>query len=194
MPSLTRLYTALALLAAVSTTVAVAPASAQTDTMTSPTIAVLDTQKVMEKSKAVQSIQEQIGQRRSEYQNQLSQKEQQLREENKKLEQQRSVLSAEAYQKKKKKLEKRIQKIQGDVQSQKKGLQKVYNRAMNEVKKELVEIVGNIAEKREIDLVVNKSAVLLVRRKMEITDDALDALNSKLKTVDVGQFSGSEEQ
>ena len=194
MPSLTRLYTALALLAAASTTVAVAPASAQTDTMTSPTIAVLDTQKVMEKSKAVQSIQEQIGQRRSEYQNQLSQKEQQLREENKKLEQQRSVLSAEAYQKKKKQLEKRIQNIQGDVQSQKKGLQKVYNRAMNEVKKELVEIVGNIAEERGIDLVVNKSAILLVRRQMEITGDALDALNSKLKTVNVGQFSGSGEQ
>jgi len=194
MPSLTRLYTALALLAVVSTTVAVAPASAQTDTMTSPTIAVLDTQKVMEKSKAVQSIQEQIGQRRSEYQNQLSQKEQQLREENKKLEQQRSVLSAEAYQKKKKQLEKRIQNIQGDVQSQKKGLQKVYNRAMNEVKKELVEIVGNIAEERGIDLVVNKSAILLVRRQMEITGDALDALNSKLKTVNVGQFSGSGEQ
>ena len=194
MPSLTRLYTALALLAVVSTTVAVAPASAQTDTMTSPTIAVLDTQKVMEKSKAVQSIQEQIGQRRSEYQNQLSQKEQQLREENKKLEQQRSVLSAEAYQKKKKQLEKRIQNIQGDVQSQKKGLQKVYNRAMNEVKKKLVEIVGNIAEERGIDLVVNKSAILLVRRQMEITGDALDALNSKLKTVNVGQFSGSGEQ
>jgi len=194
MPRYLRRCGTAALLAVVGAVAIAGPANGQTDTMRSPTIAVLDTQKVMEESSAVQSIQDQISERRSDYQNQLSQKEQELREENQKLEQQRSVLSADAYEKKKKKLEQRIQRIQGQVQNRKKGMQQVYNRAMNEVKEELVEIVGQIAEERELDMVVNKSAVLLVRRQMEITEAALERLNEELKTVDLGQFQNGQQQ
>jgi len=194
MPRYLRRCRTAALLAVMGAVAIAGPASGQTDTMRSPTIAVLDTQKVMEESSAVQSIQDQISEQRSDYQNQLSQKEQELREENQKLEQQRSVLSADAYEQKKKELEQRIQRIQGQVQNRKKGMQQVYNRAMNEVKEELVEIVGQIAEERELDMVVNKSAVLLVRRQMEITEAALERLNEELKTVDLGQFQNGQQQ
>ncbi|SDF70706.1 periplasmic chaperone for outer membrane proteins Skp [Limimonas halophila] len=194
MPRSLRLCAIAALVAAGTAAASPDPAAAQTDEMTSPTIAVLDAQKIMEQSKAVQSIQDQISERRSSYQNQLSQKEQQIRKANQQLQQQRSVLSSEAYQQKKKKLEQRIQQIQGDVQSRKKGLQQLYNRAMNRVKEKLVQITSKMAEEKNLDMVVNKSAVLLVRRQMEITQAALEKLNNQLKTVDLDKIEKSKQQ
>jgi Skp family chaperone for outer membrane proteins len=194
MPRFLRLCATAALVATAAATVQPEPAAAQTDEMSSPTIAVLDAQKIMEQSKAVQSIQDQISERRSSYQNQLSQKEQEIRKANQQLQQQRSVLSAKAYQNKKKELERRIQQIQGDVQSRKKGLQQLYNRAMNRVKEKLVQITSKMAEEKNLDLVINKSAVLLVRRQMEITQAALEKLNSQLKTVDLDTVQQGQQQ
>lgn len=162
-----------------------APAQAQNEVMQSPTIAVIDMQKIMRESKAVQSIQRQINQQRSQYQQELSQKEKSLREADQALARQRTILSSEAFKKKRQELQSQVGQLQRDIQERKKSLDQAYNRAMRQVQEKLVEIVQKIASNRNVDLVLSKATLVLVRPEMEITALALERLNNQLASVDV---------
>lgn len=150
-----------------------------------PKIAVIDMQKIMRESEAVQSIQRQIEQQRSEYQEQLRQKEQQLRTADEELTRQRSVLSSDAFQKKRRELEEQVGTLQRDIQSSKRQLDQNYSKAMKSVQQKLVEIVGDIASKRNLDMVIGKTTVVLVKPELDITDAALERLNATVTSVDV---------
>lgn len=150
-----------------------------------PKIAVIDMQKIMRDSEAVQSIQRQIEQQRSEYQEKLRQKEQQLRTADEELTRQRSVLSSDAFQKKRRELEEQVGTLQRDIQSSKRQLDQNYSKAMKSVQQKLVEIVGDIASKRNLDMVIGKTTVVLVKPELDITDAALERLNATVTSVDV---------
>lgn len=70
----------------------------------------------------------------------------------------------------------------------KQQLDENYGQAMQVVQENLVEIVGDIAESRDVDVVLNKATVVLVRSELEITDLALERLNDQLTSVDVPQL------
>lgn len=150
-----------------------------------PRIAVIDMQKIMRESDAVQSIQRQIEQQRSEYQEQLRQKEQQLRTTDEELTRQRSVLSSDAFQKKRRELEEQVGTLQRDIQSSKRRIDQNYSEAMRSVQQKLVEIVGDIASKRNFDMVIGKTTIVLVKPELDITDVALQRLNATVTSVDV---------
>lgn len=158
---------------------------AQTETMTSPTIAVIDMQAVRRQSQAVQSIEQQIKNRKSTYQKELSQEEKKIREENQSLSKQRTLLSQEAFENKRKELRKKLGSLKRDIQTQKKNLDKSYSQAMRKVQKKLIEIIENIAKERNLDMIVNKAAIALVRPEMEVTGTVLKRLNEQLSSVDV---------
>ncbi|MDH3921169.1 MAG: OmpH family outer membrane protein, partial [Rhodospirillales bacterium] len=82
-------------------------------------------------------------------------------------------------------LEEQVATLQGEVQSRRKGLEKQFNQGMKQVQKVLVEIARAIAEEREVDLVIEKSAVVLVRPELEITSEVLKRLNRKLSKVEI---------
>lgn len=150
-----------------------------------PRIAVIDMQKIMRESDAVQSIQRQIEQQRSEYQEQLRQKEQQLRTTDEELTRQRSVLSSDAFQKKRRELEEQVGTLQREIQSSKRRIDQNYSEAMRSVQQKLVEIVGDIASKRNFDMVIGKTTIVLVKPELDITDVALQRLNATVTSVDV---------
>lgn len=163
-----------------------APAArAQNEVMQAPTIAVIDMQRIMQESKAVQSIQQQINQQRSQYQSELSNKEKELREADEALARQRTILSSEAFKKKRQELEQRIGELQRDIRTRKKELDQNYGEAMEKVQNRLIQIVQEIASDRNVDLVLNKATLVLVRPQMEITDIALKRLNRQLSSVNV---------
>ena len=54
---------------------------------------------------------------------------------------------------------------------------------MKQVQAALVDISREIAEERKSDLVIEKSAVVLVRPELEITQEALKRLNQRLPEV-----------
>lgn len=150
-----------------------------------PRIAVIDMQKIMRESQAVQSIQRQIEGQRSTYQQQLSQKEQELREKDQQLTRQRSVLSPEALQKQRRDLESEVGDLQRQAQRSKRQLDQNYAEAMRTVQSEVVGIVQEIASRHDVDLVLGKTNVVIVRPQLEITDRVLERLNAQLKDVEV---------
>ena len=165
-------------------------AAAQDDAASAPKIAVIDMQRIMRESKAVRSIQEQIEGQRSQYQEKLSEKEKQLRASDEELNRQRTVLSAEAFQKKRRELEERVGRLQRDIQSSKRKLDQNYSEAMQSVQQRLVEIVRDIASKRNLDMVIGKATVVIVRPGLDITDQALERLNATMSSVDVPPLDG----
>jgi Skp family chaperone for outer membrane proteins len=150
-----------------------------------PRIAVIDMQKIMRESQAVQSIQRQIERQRTQYQRQLSQKEQELREQDQQLTRQRNVLSSEALQKQHRDLEEQVGTLQREVQRSKRQLDRNYGEAMRKVQNTVVGIVRDIATERGIDLVLGKTNVVIVRPQLEITGTVLERLNAKLTDVEV---------
>jgi Skp family chaperone for outer membrane proteins len=150
-----------------------------------PRIAVIDMQKIMRESEAVQSIQQQIERQRSTYQQRLSQKEQELRQKDQQLSRQRTVLSPEALQKQRRDLEAEVGDLQREAQRSKRQLDKNYSEAMRTVQSEVVGIVQDIASRHDVDLVLGKTNVVIVRPQLEITTRVLDRLNAQLKDVEV---------
>lgn len=160
-------------------------ARAQTETMSDPTIAVIDMRRIRQQSDAVKSIEQQIQKRKSRYQEKLSEKEKALREEDKSLAKQRTLLSEEAFKKKRQQLKQKLGAFRRQIKTRRKALDQAYSEAMRKVQKKLIEIVQTVAKERELDVVLNKGAVVLVRPDMEITEVALERLNSQLGSVDV---------
>lgn len=162
---------------------------AQTETMTDPTIAVIDMRRIRQESDAVKSIEQQIQKRKSRYQDKLSEKEKKLREQDQSLAKQRSLLSEKAFKEKRQKLKQELGAFQRQVKTRRKALDQAYSKAMRKVQTKLIEIVQSVAKERQLDVVLNKGAVVLVRPEMEITEVALERLNSQLSSVDVPELS-----
>lgn len=165
--------------------VAPAQVQAQNDAMESPTIAVIDMQKIRRESEAVKSIEQQIQEQKSAYQKELSEKEKEIREENQSLSKQRTLLAEDAFEKKRQNLRKKLGNFRRDIQTRRKALDQNYSEAMRRVQKKLIEVVRQVASERNLDVVLNKGTVVLVRPDMEITEIALQRLNDQLTSVDV---------
>jgi Skp family chaperone for outer membrane proteins len=148
-------------------------------------IAVIDMQKIMSDSKAVQSIQRQIDRQREQYQSDLQRREQELRKANQTLARERGVLSEDAFRKKRRRLEEQVTELQREIQRSKRQLDRNYSQAMRQVQNRLVQIVRELASQQNIDMVLGKATVVIVRPRLDLTDRALERLNRELSSVDV---------
>ncbi len=146
-------------------------------------IVVIDTQRIYREAVAVRQLQKKVDDQRSSYQQELRQKEEALRGADQELARQQTVLSPEAFAEKRRELEQQAAKLQGEVQSRRKDLEKEFALGMKQVQATLVNISREIAEERKSDLVIEKSAVVLVRPELEITQEALKRLNQRLPEV-----------
>jgi Skp family chaperone for outer membrane proteins len=146
---------------------------------------VIDMQKIRRESEAVKSIEQQIQEQKSAYQKDLSEKEKEIREENQSLSKQRTLLAEDVFEKKRQNLRKKLGNFRRDIQTRRKALDQNYSEAMRRVQKKLIEVVRQVASERNLDVVLNKGTVVLVRPDMEITEIALQRLNDQLTSVDV---------
>ena len=146
-------------------------------------IVVIDTQRIYREAAAVRGLQKKVDDQRSSYQKELRQKEEALRGADQELARQQTVLSPEAFAEKRRELERQVAKLQGEVQSRRQDLEKEFALGMKQVQAALVDISREIAEERRSDLVIEKSAVVLVRPELEITREALKRLNQRLPDI-----------
>ncbi len=160
-------------------------ASAQDETVKPAIIGVLDTQKVLRDSIAMRSLSQQIEARRNSFQEELRKQEDALRAADQELARQRSILAPEAFAEKRSQLEQQVSSLQRQVQTRRKELDRVYGEAVKQVQGALVSIAQKIASERQLDLVLPKTAVVLVRNDMEITDEVVKRLNETLTEVTV---------
>jgi Skp family chaperone for outer membrane proteins len=148
-------------------------------------IAVVDVNQLMNASVAAKSIQSQAKTTRSTYQKKIKKIESDL----KKLEQ--KVIDAgkaedkKAFIKNRDTFQKEMANSQKRLIELNQKMDKSVGDALNKLRDEIVEIVAYIASDRDYDLVISRADVVVVAKSMDITSDVMDALNSKITTIRV---------
>lgn len=179
-----------ALPAAMAQTPAAAPAAAAPaaagPALVPPTVAVVDMQRILVESAAGKSIQSQLETERRKIRDQIQRMDEELKNAQNSFLRQRSVMSPEAANEQ----QQGLQRKQADAQRVVQGLQESFQRgegdAVNVVGDNMRDIVQQLATERRIGLVVNKQAVIsMADKNMDITDDVIQRLNTKLPTVTV---------
>ena len=156
------------------------PAALRAQELAPPVLAVIDLQKVRRDSIAVQALSKRIAEQKSHHQDELREQERALRDADQELSRQRSILSPEAYAKKRGDLERRIASLQRDARARKRALDKLFAQGMAKVQAELTEVAKEIAKEMGLDLVLTKTTVVLVKPKFELTQEVLRRLNARM--------------
>jgi Skp family chaperone for outer membrane proteins len=152
-----------------------------------PVLAIIDVQKVLRESTAVKALSKRVEKQKVQHQDELREQERDLRKADQELARQRSILSPEAYAKKRGELEKRVGTLQRAARNRKRKLGKIFTQGMARVQAELGNIAREIAEERGIDLILSKATVVLVKPKFEITQEAVRRLNARMPDLPAAQ-------
>ena len=149
----------------------------------SPIIGIIDIQAVLGASAAVQSLSQKIERQREATQEGVRDREEALRAADLDLAQRRASLRAEDYAREREKLETEGGELQRQVQEQRRSLDQLFSRGMSQVQEVLVQISQDIARENNLDLVLTKTTVIIVRPEFDFTEEALRRLNAQLADV-----------
>ena len=108
-----------------------------------------------------------------------------MRKNDEDLSKQRELLTKEVFEQKAKEFRSKVIEAQRDVQTRRAALENAHLKAMTEIKETLLEIIKDIAEGKELSVVLQKSQVLFSKDALDISDEVLEQLNDQLPEVDV---------
>lgn len=148
-----------------------------------PSIGIVDVQKVLRESQASNSLRPQIEKLRKDYQSSVRKREAELRKASQELQRQRAILSPQAFAKRRNEYEEKARKAQVDFQQRKRQLDNAYGSAMRGIQKAMVVAAAKVAEERNFDIVLPKSLVLLADQKLDITGEVLRRIDKSLPSV-----------
>ena len=162
------------------------PAPAVAPTLTPPSIALVDIQRIIADSAAGKSMLAQLEGERKKIRDQLAKLEEELKNKDNELRRQRSILSQEAFNTQ----AQALQRTQADDQRVAQERQEAFNKAANDAQAVIFDnmrdVIQQISGERRIGLVLRKEVVLaLTDKNTDITDDVIQRLNTKLPTVTV---------
>jgi len=100
-----------------------------------------------------------------------------------KLDDQRQTLSKEDLQKKVAELNAQGKKLKDEFEDRKQKLDAAFNKARDQIKDALVQIIVEIAKKRGMTLVLNKRDTIISAESYDFSDEAMKRLNEKLPSV-----------
>ena len=143
-------------------------------------IAIVEIQAIMRDAAAAKSIQAQIEARRSQYQAEISAEEGRLREFEQELARQRSVLSPDAYAKRRREFEGDVAAVQRIVVDRRRELDQAYAGGVQQLQLEISNIIAEIAAERGITLVIPEAQTLFVDDNIRISREVLQRLDEKL--------------
>ncbi len=148
-------------------------------------IVVVDFQAVVRRSAAAQQIQTQIDEFRTAYQNEFGAIEEDLREAETALTAERGAVPEEQFLERRRDFERRVTEAQREAQLRRAALDQALDRAMDSVRGTLLEVIAEIAQEREIAIVLSKQQVILADRALDLTDECLARLNAALPHAEV---------
>jgi len=143
-------------------------------------IAIVEVQAIMREAKAAQSIQAQVEAKRSEYQAEISAEETRLRDLEQQLARQQSVLSPEAYTKRRREFESDVASVQRIVVDRRRELDQAYGAGVRQLQVEISKIIGEIAGERGITIVLPEAQTLFADNSMRISREVLSRLDERL--------------
>ena len=113
----------------------------------------------------------------------LQKKEKAIQEEERKIIQQKKVISAEEYKKKVTELRNKVASLQKERDSLLTEVSKQRSKARSELLKNLNPIIKEYMKEKNIRMVLDKKSMLLADDSLDITQDIVKLLNSKLKSI-----------
>ncbi len=152
-------------------------------------VAVVNYQRLLREAKAARQIREEIEARRRRYQEEIKKKEQELLEKEREITRQRSLLSPEAFARKRREFEREAAAVQRQVQERRRQLDAASASAYAEVRNAIIEVVGELAEERGFNLVLPSTAVLLFSPRLDLTEEVLSGLDARLPRVEVPEVA-----
>ncbi len=144
-------------------------------------LAVVNMDKVLRDAKATERVRELLDNKREEFQNDFAMREAGLLQIEKDLQSKRTILSEEAYRAEVNQFQNEVASIQQEIQFKRQALDKAFQEAQDEIKSLAAEIVAEIAGKQKLDAVLNKSAALVFRQDLDITEYVIIELNERTK-------------
>ena len=153
--------------------------------MPSPSIGVVDVQKVLRDSKASKSIRPTIDRMRKEFQEQVSAQEQQLRQSEQKLSRQRTILAPDAFAQRRRTFSEQAREAQASVQKRRRDLDRAFNVTKNEILKNLIVVAQKVATEKKLNILIEKQFVFISARKLDVTDEIIKRLDERLPKVAV---------
>ena len=113
----------------------------------------------------------------------LKKKEKAIQDEEKKIIQQKKVISAEEYKKKVTELRNKVASLQKERDSLLTDVSKQRSKAKSELLKNLNPIIKEYMKEKNIRMVLDKKSMLLADDSLDITQNIVKLLNSKLKSI-----------
>lgn len=148
-------------------------------------IVVVDLLAVERDAQVFQSIRQQFERQRSAQQAEVGKLEGDLRTAEEELGRQRAILSPEAFNQRRRDLEKRVGDAQQAVQTRRRDLEQAFGEAGNRVMASVQQIILEVAEENQYQLVLPKSQVIAVRGALDVTGEVTRRLNRKVPSMTV---------
>jgi len=146
-------------------------------------IAIVDVDRLLSESKAGKSIQTQHSKKREAFQKEFDTLEKKLIETEKQLVKDKEKLSPEAFQKKRQSFEKDFQETRRLFQTRRNALDKGLADAFKTLRKIIIQTTAEVADEAKYDIVLTRESVVIVDKKMDITDDVLKRMNKKISSI-----------
>lgn len=115
----------------------------------------------------------------------LQDKEKKIQQEEKKIIEQKKIISAEEYKNKVTDLRKKVSLLQKERSNLLESVSKQRSKARTELLKNLNPIIKEYMKEKRIRMVVDKKSLLLADENLDITNDILNSLNKKLKSINL---------
>ncbi len=148
-------------------------------------VAVVDNLELMNESTAAKALNDEFKKSRDVIQTIIEKKEKELRDAEQELEVSRTTLSAEDYEEKRAAFVKQFQDAKSELRKQMIVKEKAFKNAEAKLQQEIINIVTEISEKRGFDVVVPRSAVVIMASSADITEDVMKLLNDRVKKIDI---------
>jgi Skp family chaperone for outer membrane proteins len=147
------------------------------------TIGVLDFDYVFRKSKAGSGLLASVNASQKKLDDEVVANGKKLREDEKKLQAECQKLSKEECEAKLKPFREKVTAVENDLNNKRKALEKRLTDGRNQITKALEPIVKDIIDKKKLQVVIDRGALFYAAESLNITEEALAALDAKLPKV-----------
>lgn len=148
-------------------------------------IAVLDVMKLLKESKAAISMKEQLNKVAKKYTDEEKTKASEIQKKEEEILRQKSTLTPEAFSDRKNAFEKIVIDFNRERDKKRKALAKAERAAVEKIEVAVEKIVQNMISSGEVTIVVRKTAVILSKSDIDITQNVVEKLNKEISTIDV---------
>ncbi|MCU0985423.1 MAG: OmpH family outer membrane protein [Acetobacteraceae bacterium] len=156
-----------------------------------PVIGVVGLPEVFEASVAARGVRQVVQERLARLNDEAQREQTAWREAQQQLANQRSTLTAEQLRERERELQERITNGQRILRERNAAIQQAGQRALAEVERTALYVIGQVAESRSLNIVLNRGALILAVDELDITMAVIEQLNRALPSVRVEAEPGA---